>query len=468
MLRIGRRTFIKTLAVASLAVACGRTSVRRDTDVVVLGAGLAGLAAARKLLAADRDVVVLEARDRPGGRAHTAFDLPDRPEYGAVEVGDSYTRIRALADRFGLPIAPADRRWFQNTTLHVNGQTLDARDWTASPANRLAQAEKTLTPARVESHYLARANPLRDIDGWDGPGQHAEDRSIGDVLRRLGASAEALRLVNVAGNHNHADEVSALPAWKTALAFGKETGVGHFVEGTATLPRALAEELQALIRYRSSVVALEAESGGLKIHLQDGTSLHARRCVCTLPIPVLRRVALDLPMTDEQRRAFRDIRYTQVTVALFDAEPFWEDDGLPPYMWTDTPMERLFPRVAADGTRCIGLKAFINGRGTSEVDALNEPAFERLALSTLQRIRPASHGRVRYLGRHRWGQDPFAGGAYAAWSPGKVAEQRAAVRQGAGPVRFAGEHTAVDAPGMEGAVRSGERAAQEIIEGDPT
>lgn len=160
---------------------------------------------------------------------------------------------------------------------------------------------------------------------------------------------------------------------------------------------------------------------------------------------------------------FAEVPYTKVTVAFFDAEPFWEQDGLPPTMWTDTPMERIFARVSADGEACIGLKAFINGRGAEQVDALDEPGFEHLALSSLQRIRPASRGKVHYLGRHRWGADPFAGGAYAAWSPGKVAAQRTAVRRPAGPVLFAGEHTAVDAPGMEGAVRSGERAAEAII-----
>lgn len=467
MQRIGRRSFIKALAAGSLAAGCGRLRPRHDTDVAVLGAGLAGLSAARQLLAAGRDVLVLEARDRPGGRVHTAFDLPDHPEYGGVEVGDSYTRIHALGTEFGLRVEPADRAWLQAATLHVNGQTVAAANWATSPGNRLAENERSLPPARVESHYLAQANPLRTVAGWDGPEQGAHDESIGDVLRRLGASAEALRLANVAGNHNHADEASALPAWRTALALRQETGVGRFAGGAGALPKAMAEKLEKHIRYGHAVVALQAENGGLAIRLADGTTLRARRCVCTLPTPVLRRTALDLPMADDQRRALRDIRYTRVTVAFFDAEPFWEDDGLPPYMWTDTALERLFPRVSADGTRCIGFKAFINGRGTAEIDALGEPAFARLALSTLERIRPASQGRVRYVSRHRWAEDPFAGGAYASWSPGVVAEQRRAVRRPAGPVRFAGEHTAVGAPGMEGAVRSGERAAQAIIEGEP-
>ena len=160
-----------------------------------------------------------------------------------------------------------------------------------------------------------------------------------------------------------------------------------------------------------------------------------------MPIPALRGVALNLPMANDQRRAIRDIRYTRVTVALFESEPFWEEDGLPPYMW-DRYATRAFvsPRVRPDGTRCIGFKAFINGRGAAKVDTMDEPAFERLSLSTLERIRPASQGRVRYVSRHRWAEDPFAGGAYASWSPGEVAEQRRAVRRTAGPVRFAGEH----------------------------
>ena len=467
-IRLGRRSFIKALAAGSLAAACGRLGHRRDTDIVVLGAGLAGLAAARRLLDAGREFLVIEGRDRPGGRVHTAFDLPDRPEYGAVEVGDSYTRVHALAAEYGLRVEAADHHWFRSAALHVNGHTIQASAWPGSGANRLAPHEQSLLPARIESHYLSRANPLRAIDGWDAPEQRVHDQSIGDILRGLGASPEALRLVNVAGNHNHADEVSALPAWKKALALGLETGTGSFVDGTGALPMAMAGSLEAHIRYACTVVGIASGPQGVNVLLKDGTTIRAKRCVCALPVPVLRTIGLDLPMANEQRDAIRSINYTRVTVAFFDAEPFWEDDGLPPYMWTDTPLERLFPRVSADGEQCIGLKAFINGRGTAAIDGLAEADFERLALTTMQRIRPASDGRVRYLGRHRWGDDPFAGGAYAAWSPGKVAAQRTAVRLPAGHVRFAGEHTALDAPGLEGAIRSGERVAQEIIEGDST
>ena len=464
---IGRRAFVKSSIIGGLALAgaCSRRRPPTDfADVLVLGAGLAGLAAARRLVAAGREPLILEARPRVGGRTYTNTALPDRPEFGALEVGSSYLRVRALAEEFGLSIHPTDWRWLRQLTLHVNGETLNAEDWPDSPANKLVGEERAVSPGRLQAHYLGKANPLKQTAGWDGPQWLAEDRSVSTVLREQGASDEALRLIDVAGNHNHSSEVSALGPWRSALAFSQETGTGHFAEGSGALAAAMAEQLRPHLRLSSVITEMRQDAEGVLVRLLDGGAVSARHCICTLPLPTLRTMPLHLPLSDAQRQAFAEVPYTKVTVAFFDAEPFWERDGLPPTMWTDTPMERFFPRISADGETCIGLKAFINGRGAGAVDALDEAGFERLALSTLERIRPASRGKVYYLGRHRWGADPFAGGAYAAWSPGKVAAQRLAVRQPAGPVHFAGEHTAADAPGMEGAVRSGERAAEAIIE----
>ena len=461
----GRRRFMRTLGLGALWLAGGCGPSARfggQFDVLVLGAGLAGLAAARRLAAAGHRILILEAQQRVGGRAFTNFTLPDRAEYGAVEVGDSYTRVRALAAELGLAIEPANRRWFQETTLHINGRTLNATAWPESEANQLPRRERAILPGRLQGHYLAQANPLRTAADWDSPEMRPHDRSISEVLRSLGASEQALAMVNLAGNHNHSDEVSALGAWRSALARRAESGSGQFVEGAGALAEAMAEGLAGQLRVGALVTEIDQEKGSVAVRLNDGAAFRARHCICTLPLPALRRVRLNPPLSAAQRRAMAAVPYTRVTVALFDCAPFWEQDGLPPNMWTDTPLERLFPRIDRGTGACIGLKAFINGRGTRRTDGLDEASFAQLALSVLERIRPACKGQVRYLGRHRWAVDAFAGGAYAAWSPGQVAVQRQAVRERAGLLRFAGEHAALDAPGLEGAVRSGERAADEI------
>lgn len=348
-------------------------------------------------------------------------------------------------------------------TLHVNGQTLAADDWPESPANPMTGTERQILPNRLEAHYLASDIPLKQAADWDLPTMRPHDRSIAAELRARGVSEDAFILANVTGNHNGSEAVSVLPWWRSALLFRQASGVGTFVQGCASLAKCLAAQLGEAVRYGSIVTEIATERDQLKVTLADGTAFRARHCICTLPLPALRNVRLDLPLDAAQRRVIAEAAYTQVTVALFDAAPFWEEDGLAPAMWTDSPLERLFPRRHPETGECIGFKAFVNGAGARALDDLDEAAFAKLALATFARIRPSSNGRVRYLARHSWGADPFAGGAYAAWPPGQVAEWRAAVRRPAGPVRFAGEHTA-NAPGVEGAIRSGEDAAAAILD----
>lgn len=461
-----RRRALRAVGLSTLALAGACRAPRRPApaaDVLVLGAGLAGLAAALRLSAAGMRPLVLEARDRLGGRAFTRMDLPDRPEFGAVEVGDSYTRVRALARDCALRIRPSPRPGAAGLALHVKGRTLDAVHWSGSSANPLTGPERAVLPHRLEAHYLAAPIPFSRALDWDAPSVQVHDRSVTAVLRERGISEAGLGLVNVAGNHNHSDGVSVLGWWRGALARRAEAGTGQFEAGAGAFATCLGARLEGAVRYASVVTEIAEAGGVVRARLADGTEHRARHCICTLPLPALGRVSLRLPLEPATRWAIDRIAYTRVTVALFDAEPFWEEDGLPLTMWTDTPLERLFPRRHRDTGECIGFKAFVNGAGTVPLDRLDDAAFERLAVATLERVRPHATGRVRYVARHAWGADPFAGGAYAAWPPGAVAESRAALLRPAGRVRFAGEHVG-DAPGIEGAVRSGERAASAILE----
>ena len=453
---------LRALGLSTLALAgAGRTSA--PVDFLALGAGLAGLAAARRLSAAGVRPVVLEARDRPGGRVYTRCDLPDHPELGAVEVGDSYTRVHALARACGLGIRPSPPPSASGLTLHVGGRTLRARDWPDSAANPLTGPERPVLPPRLEAHYLGRRIPFARAADWDTPAVRPHDQAITSVLRERGISDEGLRLVNVTGNHIHSDDVSVLGWWRGALARREDTGAGQFEGGAGALAMCLAARLEGSARYASVVTDIAETGDFVRVLLADGAEHRARYCICTLPLPALRNVGLRLPLQQAVRNAIDAAAYTPVTVALFDAESFWEEDGLPLTMWTDTPLERLFPPLHPATGECIGFKAFVNGAGALDLDRLDETEFENLALATFARIRPAAAGRVRYLARHSWGADPFAGGAYAAWPPGRVADSRAALSRPAGRLRFAGEHVA-DAPGIEGALRSGERAASAILE----
>ena len=428
-------------------------------DVIVLGAGLSGLSAALTLKRRGARVLVLEARPRVGGRVFTYKHLPDRPEVGAVEIGDSYTRLRAWVEEFGLEIVPS--HFPRGLTLHVNGVTMDVGDWSHSEANHLSDHERQVPPNRLESFYLGQDIPFANAGLWDAPESKSLDVSITEALRARSASDVAIDLVNIAGTHNHSDRMSALSRWRRLLAFREETGVGRLKQGTAELPKAMAAELGGHeLRLGAQSTSLQVRVDDVRVETATGDVFRAAKCICTLPVPAIRSLRLDAPLAAVQREAINALEYTKVTTAMIDAEPFWQEDGLSPNMWTDTPLERLFPRTNRKTGQIVGIKVFVNGDGADAIDALSDEEFEAFAIETIVKMRPAAKGRLRVRFRHSWGQDPFSGGAYAAWPPGKVAEYRAALHEPVDRLYFAGEHMALDAPGMEGAVRSGERAAR--------
>jgi len=461
---LSRRQFTVGLAAVALGASrLARADRRPRPDVLVLGAGLAGLSAALTLKRAGAKVVVLEARERVGGRAYTYNELPDNPEIGGVEIGNSYTRMHAWASEFGLDIEPS--KFPRGLTVHVGGITMDASEWAGSATNPLAESERGIAPNRLQSHYLRQDVPLMRAELWDSPRSAAIDVSISDALRVRGASEAAIELINIAGTHNHSDRMSALIPWRSVRMFETETGVGRLAAGTDELPKAMAAELDAAeLRLQAPVGEIEVGKRGVSVTTHSGEFFHAAQCICTLPVGCLSDVQIKAPLSTAQREAIDAIEYTKGSVALMDAEPFWEDDGLSPNMWTDTPLERIFPRTNRATGDIVGLKVFVNGDGTDAIDTLSDQAFASLAVDTIRKIRPASQGRrleVRF--RHSWGRDPFARGGYAAWPPGKVSAYRSALREPVERLHFAGEHMALDAPGMEGAVQSGERAADEIL-----
>ena len=161
------------------------------------------------------------------------------------------------------------------------------------------------------------------------------------------------------------------------------------------------------------------------------------------------------------------LAYTPVFQVHFKVlRPYWEDDGLPPSMWTDKTPGRFMalkndPQEPDRVTSCM---SFVNGEMAKFLDRLPPAEAAARVQSDLAGMRPATKGALEVAKVFSWNRSPFAGGAYAYWQPGQITRFAAELREPHGRLHFAGEHTAVVNRGMEGAMESGERAAIEVLQ----
>lgn len=423
---------------------------------------MAGLYAALLLEEAGRKVVVLEGRDRVGGRLLTLDDVPGRPEAGGLQIGQLYGRTMDAAVRSGIALeapAPPTSRGFG---YHIGGALVAADAWPAAPANRLVGDERRVLPTNLLTHYLSRLPPLADDEAWATDAAARYDVPLTRSLRQLGASDEAIRLIAANPNANAIERLSTLYLLRSAAVLRLGAGPTQVVKGgSARLPEAMARKLKGDVRLGTPVVSLQETPGQVTIGLADGSTVVARQAICTLPFGVLRDIDLGSAMLPlSLARAIALMPYTQVTqLHLTASEPFWREDGLPKYLWSD---DRRLARVFDYGGGRDGvhnLVVWLTGAAAEAVDALPTEAAAARAIAAYEAARPAARGRLRFHRRVSWGADPFARGAYHHWGPGEMSRYGAPVPVAGGRLHLAGEHLARRATGIEGACESGGEAA---------
>lgn len=456
------------LAAGAAAAACApAVAPRHDADVIVLGAGLAGLAAARMLEREGVSTLVLEASDRVGGRVLTLDDLPDHPNAGGSQVGGGYARFRAAASELGIELDP-DAGERRPSLIALGDRLIEPNDWPASPQNPFAGPLRTAPPAAALFAAAAASNPLQELDSWCAPGSAALDISAADYLARAGLSDAAVQLIDVGVNANRLSSYSMLNVWRTARLYRTDSEFGPVSNvrgGAQRLPIAMATALSRAPRLNAKVAAIAAGPADVRVTLDSGEELTAPFAIAALPFSSLRTLRIDAPLGAAQRDAIAALPYTQIIQLYLEAAtPFWERDGRAPDMWTDSPLERIFCQRTQLGAPNGIMLAWINGAGCEAFAGKSDNEIETLARTAFARLRPASEGRLRLRRVVRWThENPLAGGAYMHFAPGQVASWVDFMGAPAGRLHFAGEHLARFYTGMEGAMESGEAAAAAVL-----
>lgn len=462
-MQTSRRSFLAGGAAALIAGAAPRSAwASTEADVIVIGAGLAGLHAAWMLEQAGQRVVVLEGSDRIGGRLHTLDDLPGAPEAGGVQVGAGYHRLTAQAARLGVSlIAGGDEP--RDALYWIAGHRFTGTGW-PGPPYQLNDMERSVPPAALGSLYARRLPQLASPEAWRDPEQIARlDRSWAEALADLGASTEAIRLINANLNGNGVDSLSALHVARTAAIFRSQPGpVRTIGGGSQRLPEAMAAALAGDVRTGQAVTRIREAQDGVTVRLADGQSLFARQAICTIPFSVLRSgVAIEAHLPAAMRLMIRALPYTRAEFLYLSARsPFWREDGYPATLWTD---HGLTGRVFVLGDDPPMLKVWIAGPNVGAHSFASAEAHAAAVIAEIERARPSTRGQLAVLRRFDWQNQPFAHGIYHHIGDGQASDLAEATAHVGHRLHFAGEHLAVAASGMEGALESGERAAQAVL-----
>lgn len=473
--QFSRRDLIGTgaaLLAAQTVPGYARAAEPLKVDVLIIGAGLAGLHVARLLEQQGVSVQVIEGSKRVGGRCWTNYAIPGQPEMGASQIGAGYGRVRGNATDLGVELvlpqagAAAETR-LPPLAVSSGGMKPDATPWGTSPMNKLRDDERQLSPLSLLMHYLLKDDPLDAPEDWQKPEFAKLDQlSLRQYLQQKGASDEALRMLDVTTPAWSLDQASALEFLRKNhyYAWEGKNGPFHVVKGgTSALTDAMAKSLKRPVLLDHAVTRIVAGKDNVIATCANGRTLQARVAICTIPSSVLPRIRIDGPVDPLQREAWASVPFSQLIQVYFQVKaPYWEKDGLAKTMWTDSIAETVI-HVPSAADPLGFVYCYINGRGTEHFKGKAGPDIAQECLAELRRLRPALADSVAPTFVQNWTDQPFQHGHLAVYQPNGLTRYGTAIGQPVGALHFAGEHLCRIHAGMEGACESAENTAFEVL-----
>ncbi|MEA3183743.1 MAG: monoamine oxidase [Ilumatobacteraceae bacterium] len=407
-------------------------------DVVIVGAGLAGLRCAEALVDRGADVVVLEARDRVGGRVFSHhFADGQTCERGAEFVDSNHAEVLALAARLGL--------------------SLSNRNAVLDPAETLLDAGGRAVPMSMH----ASLEP--DVARWDNvlanvaDDAQTEHSTLADLMHSLDLSVLSRLVV---GRHLRTEymlppeEVSQRFAGRlTRLQAAGSRECHRVIGGNDQLATGLAARLGARIKLSTAVQSIESDTGA--ITLRSGEVLAASSIVAAVPLPVLSRLWSAMPLE------LGAVGYGvggKVSVQ-FDRR-IWHDYGRNGTVLSERAWGHLWETTDDQGGDRGVLTNLLSSHDGAAFAALPE-APDRI-VAEIERLFPGAKGLSGERVHTDWTNDPSSLGAYSCFGPGQLAAAEPFMHAAHGRMRLAGEHTDEFSGFMEGALRSGTRAAAAI------
>lgn len=456
-------------------------SLPREVDVVVVGAGIAGLVAARKVARSGRSVLLVEARSRVGGRVLN-HRLKDGSiiEAGGAFVGPTQNHILALARNLKVRTFP---EYNTGNSVYISSTTGRQEYQGTVPPDPTILADAAILLQMIDS--FAAEIPV------DAPWTHPRARewdamTLGDFIR--GNAVNARGVANLIANWSQPgfgadpDELSFLFTLWYVASSGNERNVGtfarnsetangaqerRFINGSQLIPLRMAKELGDVVALRAPVRKIEQRNGRAIVHTRRG-QVRARKVIVATPPPLVLDIDWFPRLPTKRRRLMKSLEMGQLMKcdAVYKT-PFWREAGLNGFGLNDSGTTRVvFDNSPANGEPGV-LLAFVGGSTWRRVGRLAPDQRRREVLAGFaemfgdQALNP-----IEYT-EQDWTQERWTQGGPTAIHSGNSSLVRfgPAIRRPFGEVHWAGTETSSYWSGyMDGAVRSGKRAATEVLD----
>lgn len=475
-----RRRLLQGAGAAALLAGCrslpAPMRVATEDEVVIVGAGIAGLTAAWRLRQQGVRVRLFEAQSRIGGRMLSLRNhFPDGQviELGGELIDTDHVRIRALAAELGLVLDDLLEGDTAHDTWWFDGRAIGEREIVEAFVPVAAAIERDLAAAGDGNYdYQDQSPGFRALDGI----------SIAQWLDRNGVSGWLRKLLDVAYTTEMGLEIDQQSALNLLTFIGTEDTDAfkifgssderfHVRGGNDLIPQGLARKLDDAIETGHVLEAVAAQGDGYRLSFRNGTSSRdvvANQVVLALPFTLLRKVRIDAGLPERKRRAIDNLAYGSNAKLMigFDRR-VWREHGGNGAAMSDLPFQTTWETSRKQGGTGGVLTNFTGGRHGIELGEGSARAQADAAARSVDRLFPgiaAARGTHSREARMHWPSHPWALGSYACLRPGDWSGLRGVMGESVGGLHFAGEHCALETQGfMEGGCESGELAAEAVL-----
>lgn len=445
--------------------------ISKDRTVTIIGAGLAGLAAAYDLHRAGWTVTVLEARDRVGGRVYSirSFSNGLVAEAGGEFIDESHSRMLAFAKQFNLQLGRVGSWQGQEgdwgSFEGKSGRLSDSKIWGTDLNDEAAHVWRSLSElgklvpdpnqpqASREASRLDRQSAFDWISALDAH-PLAKNHFIQHIRAEYTTEPERFSLLDLARN--------------SAMYYTTEIRNENFrvIGGNDLIPCALADALPN-VRLNAVVTSIRLLPDEVAVTFKQNDAhltLHSAFAILAIPLTTARLIDFNSSLPSAHQRMVNEVSYGAVTKVLIQyRKRFWNDQGWNGRLATDAPIVYTWHATSHVESEDGIITVYTGGEPAARLAALSDDERIQVAVDEVEKLFPGSSDLIEHIATVAWPNEEFTRGSYMALAPGEVTAHWQSLMNPAGRLFFAGEHSTALQGYMEGAVESGQRAASMIL-----